>query len=131
MADNPETTGKALTQWKPGQSGNPNGRPTGSRHKIAESFLRDFYEAWEAFGRPALLAAAWSKPHEFVKVAASLLPKELHVRQSPLEEMDDAEIDTVLDAIRTKVSADFGTAPHRRTRKAAEPKETGPTGRVN
>ena len=72
-----QVTGRELTRFKPGQSGNPKGRPQGSRHKICEAFLRDFYEAWEALGRPALLAAAWTKPAEFVKVAASLLPKEV------------------------------------------------------
>jgi hypothetical protein len=77
MSSTNKTVPKQLTPFKPGQSGNPKGRPKGSRHKINDVFLRDFYEAWQAFGRPALLAAAWSKPAEFVKVAASLLPKEV------------------------------------------------------
>ena len=64
-------------QWKPGQSGNPKGRAKGTRHRIQEAFLQDFLEAWLAFGRPALMAAAWTKPAEFVKVAASLMPKEV------------------------------------------------------
>ena len=77
MSTTGKTVPKQLTPFKPGQSGNPNGRPKGSRHKINDVFLRDFYEAWKAFGRPALLAAAWTRPADFVKVAASLLPKEV------------------------------------------------------
>ena len=68
---------RGLIPWKPGQSGNPKGRPKGTRHRIQEAFLQDFLEAWLAFGRPALMAAAWTKPAEFVKVAASLMPKEV------------------------------------------------------
>ncbi|WP_458193262.1 DUF5681 domain-containing protein [Bradyrhizobium sp. UFLA05-153] len=29
--------------WPPGQSGNPAGRPRGSRSKLSESFLSDFH----------------------------------------------------------------------------------------
>jgi hypothetical protein len=49
----------------------------GFRADLQEAFLQDFLEAWLAFGRPALMAAAWTKPAEFVKVAASLMPKEV------------------------------------------------------
>jgi hypothetical protein len=35
--------GSALTQFKPGQSGNPNGRAKGSRNKLVEDFIADTY----------------------------------------------------------------------------------------
>jgi len=34
-----QVTGRELTQFKPGQSGNPKGRPQGSRNKLSENFF--------------------------------------------------------------------------------------------
>src|SRR5262245_30849453 len=89
---------KNLIPWEPGQSGNPAGRPKGSRHKITEAFLRDFFEAWEAFGRPALVAAAWKDPVAFVKVAASLLPKEFRI-EATVSDMTDEQLDARIRGI--------------------------------
>jgi len=36
-------------------SGNPAGRPIGSRHRLAEQFIRDAYELWKAEGPAALV----------------------------------------------------------------------------
>ena len=72
-----EGTLKALQpyQWKPGQSGNPKGPPPGSRRKLSEEFLADLHAAWRAYGRPALMTAAFTDPVSFVRVVASLMPK--------------------------------------------------------
>ncbi|MGC1591176.1 MAG: DUF5681 domain-containing protein, partial [Pseudolabrys sp.] len=57
---------RGLIPWKPGQSGNPKGRPQGSRNKLSEEFFRDLCDARQAFGKPALMTAAWTHPVEFV-----------------------------------------------------------------
>ena len=66
-------------QFKPGQSGNPAGRPKGSRQKLAESFLADLAEHWQANGKQALQEAYEKNPVEYVRVVASLLPKNVAV----------------------------------------------------
>ena len=53
--------------WKPGQSGNLDGRPRGSRHKINEYFLRDLQALWEEHGYDILKEAAAKKPEVIVK----------------------------------------------------------------
>jgi Family of unknown function (DUF5681) len=63
---------------EPGQSGNPKGRPKGSRNKLSEDFFRDLCEAWQAMGKAAL-AAAWTNPTDFVRIVANLMPREMEM----------------------------------------------------
>ena len=88
---------RGLIPWKPGQSGNPKGRPQGSRNKLSEDFLADLHESWLAFGKPALMAAAWTHPVEFVRLVASLIPRELEATITPVpERMSDAQLEALI-----------------------------------
>ena len=40
--------------WPPGVSGNPNGRPVGSRTAFSHGFLKDLAEVWGDRGRAAM-----------------------------------------------------------------------------
>ena len=77
-----------------GKSGNPAGRPKGARSKLAEKFWADYYAAWEANGQAALTHVAANDPSTFVRVAASLMPKETEVtlRNVTAKELPDDEL---------------------------------------
>ncbi len=68
--------GKTTTSWKPGQSGNPAGRPKGTKDAINKAFLDDVTEDWRECGKEALERARKDKPAEYVRMVASLLPKD-------------------------------------------------------
>ena len=94
-----QVTGRELTQFKPGQSGNPKGRRQGSRNKLTEDFFRDLCEAWTAFGKPALMTAAWTHPVEFVRVVAQLMPKDVEATVTNIraERMSTNELEALIE----------------------------------
>lgn len=59
-----------------GQSGNPAGRPKGSKNKLQEDFWRDALAAWEEHGVMALHTMAQEEPSKFVQMFASAMPRE-------------------------------------------------------
>lgn len=73
-------TSKGITPWKPGQSGNPKGRPKGSRNKLSEAFVSDLYQLWQEGGVALMRAAAMKSPVAMVQVVASLVPKDFNLK---------------------------------------------------
>jgi hypothetical protein len=61
-----------LIPCKPGQSGNPNGRPPGSRQLIASAFLTDALEDWQESGKQSFRELAKANPHEYLRLIAEV-----------------------------------------------------------
>ena len=59
-----------LKAWKPGQSGNLNGRPVGSRTAFSAGFLKDLAEIWSEEGRGAMPHTAKTNPTVFFATCA-------------------------------------------------------------
>ena len=70
---------KHLKPFKPGQSGNPKGRPKGSRTKLSERFLKDCHKAWKQHGSEALDIMASKSPDKFCVMMSALVPKNMQV----------------------------------------------------
>lgn len=93
-------------QWKPGVSGNPNGRPVGSRsrHHFSASFLADLSEVWALHGRETMIATAKANPQTFFAVSSKLVPRdvELTIRQHYSADLDPADLE-ILRAIKQAI----------------------------
>src|SRR5262249_51837044 len=92
--------------WKPGESGNPAGRPKGSRNKLSEEFVAEVYADWCEHGASAIKTVRETRPEVYMKVVASLLPRQVQAEVTgPTHEERVAELAerlAKLDAERAK-----------------------------
>ena len=63
--------------WKPGQSGNPSGRPKGARSRLSERFLESLEALWKERGQEILDRTVAESPATIVQVVAKLLPRDV------------------------------------------------------
>ena len=90
----PDNTGskQAETQFKPGQSGNPKGRPLSARNKLGEQFLEALQQDFEEHGVAAIQVVRAEKPDQYLKVIASLMPKDINLNVNQFDGMTDDEL---------------------------------------
>lgn len=105
---NPDLTRKVQVQknpsngfFLPGTSGNPAGRPKGSRNKLNEDFIRAMSDDFSQHGISVIQTVRCEKPDVYLKVVASLQPKEIDIRDRSLDDLSDEEVFDALAAIRS------------------------------
>lgn len=96
-------------KWKPGQSGNPNGRPKGSKQRLSESFIAALCQDFETHGQTVIDTVRAEKPADYLKIIASIVPKELTIKTETIEDMSDDELIERLDQVRSVAAALLGS----------------------
>src|SRR5262249_54109126 len=96
--------------WQLGQSGNPNGGPIGARSRLTEKFILAFHDNFNEHGPSVIERVRKDQPGLYLKIIASLLPREWHVKNEPLfDGMNNDQLDEIIGSVRRILSARAGT----------------------
>ena len=90
-----------------GNIGGP-GRPRGARAKLGEAFLTALCDDFHEHGEDAIREVREKRPADYLKVCASLMPKELTVKVDPLEELTPEQLDAHIRRLAGKISLETG-----------------------
>ena len=111
----PDDTGaKQDTRFRPGMSGNPKGRPRGSRQKLASDFIAALASDFDEHGIAAVEKVRQRSPEIYLKIIGATLPSkletllEVNVRHEFSEEFERARSFADAWAIAEKARAMIG-----------------------
>lgn len=88
--------------FKPGQSGNPKGPPVGYRRKFENRFIKDMHDDWLEHGIQAIVEARTQDPVGYLKVVASLMPKQ---QEETFEGLSRDELRAAIESVRALLAA--------------------------
>jgi hypothetical protein len=83
------------------------GRPRGARSKLGEEFLEALLTDWQQHGVTVIAKVREEKPEQYLRVVASIIPKEIevHADGEQLEHLSDADLIRIIRAYDEDLAA--------------------------
>jgi hypothetical protein len=102
--------------FKPGQSGNPAGKPKGSRNKLTQDFVEAMCADFAENGVEVIRAVRTSKPEAYLAAMVRLVPQQVEVGEAgAFSDMDEDGLDTFISHAAARLNsygAGSGSRPH-------------------
>ena len=81
------------------------GRVAGSRNKLQHMFVEDLAKDWEVHGAGVIRIVRIEEPASYMRIVASVLPKEFIVSENELDKMSDDELVEALQIVKQAKAA--------------------------
>ena len=77
--------------------------PNAARGALGQAFLRTLAASFRRDGAKRMRELSEQRPHDYLKLAAALLPKEYRLKEVDLTDMGDAELTRALTMVREAI----------------------------
>jgi hypothetical protein len=81
------------------------GRLKGARNRLSMRFLYELEQDFEKHGKLTIATCRIERPAEYLKIVASVLPKELEITDSRLRELSDEQLDALAEILGRSVGS--------------------------
>jgi len=106
------------TRFAPGS----NGRPKGSRDRLSAAFLKAMSDDFDTNGVAVVERVRTEDPATYLRVVASLLPKEVEISRRVFDDVSEDELAAVIEILREEVRKE--TPPASKPELEPTPKQT-------
>ena len=80
------------------------GRVKGARNKLSMAFVEALAKEFEEHGEEAIRICRVERPTEFIKIIASIMPKEFEITDNRLADINDGELDALIEYARRRLA---------------------------
>jgi hypothetical protein len=85
------------------------GRAKGVRNRLSHSFLEPLHKDFVEHGEEVIRIVRVERPHEYLKVVAYLMPKELEIIDSRLQDITDDELIAYIEYAQRQLAGRVGS----------------------